>query len=98
MKNKFKFLTKESIKKKVNSKAFKIINILLLIIIPCLINLDSIVKSFGGDFNENINIYVVDECNIYDELSKTFNDSYLSILDSYSATVNKSDKTIDELT
>ena len=61
MKNKFKFLTKDSIKKKVCTKSFKIINLILLIIIVGLINLDSIVKLFGGDFEDKINVYVIDK-------------------------------------
>ena len=43
MKNKFKFLLRESIKKKIDTKAFKIINIVLLIVIVGLINLDSVI-------------------------------------------------------
>ena len=97
MKNKFKFLMKDSLKKKINTKWFKIINLLLLVLIPCLINLDSIIKTFGGDFDEVVNIYVVDNMNVYDDFSKTVKESYLSILDNYNAKVSLSDKTIDEL-
>ena len=61
MKNKFRFLTKDSIKKKVCTKSFRIINIVLLIIIVGLVNLDSIVKLFGGDFEDKINVYVIDK-------------------------------------
>ena len=57
MKNKFKFLLKDSIKKKINTKPFKIINIVLLIIMVGLINLDSIVKLFGGDFDDLVKSY-----------------------------------------
>ena len=67
MKNKFKFLTRESIKKKIGTKSFKIVNIILFIIIVGLVNLDSVVKFFGGDFDEPINIYVVDEVDVYDD-------------------------------
>ena len=52
MKNKFKFLLKDSIKKKIDTKMFKILNIILLVVIVGLINLDSIVKLFGGDFDK----------------------------------------------
>jgi len=95
--NKFWFLTRESLKKKVCTKSFRIVNIVLCIVIIGLLNLDSLIKSFGGDFNEKVNIYVVDNVNVYNELEKLFKNSYLDILESYDATISKSDKTIDEL-
>lgn len=97
MKNKFKFLTKDSIKKKVCTKSFRIINIVLLIIIVGLVNLDSIVKLFGGDFEDKINVYVIDNVGIYNELETTLNSGYKDILDSYNTEIKASDKTIDEL-
>ena len=60
MKNKFKFLTKDSIKRKINTKSFKITNLVLFIVIAILINLDSIVKLFGGDFDKLTHVYIVD--------------------------------------
>lgn len=97
MKNKFKFLTKDSIKKKVCTKSFKIINLILLIIIVGLINLDSIVKLFGGDFEDKINVYVIDNVGIYNELEATLNSGYKDILESYNTEIKKADKTIEEL-
>lgn len=97
MKNKFKFLTRDSIKRKINTKSFKITNLVLLLVIVILINLDSIVKLFGGDFNELTHIYVVDEMNIYEELSNTMENGYLDIFDNYNAKIEKSDKNVDEL-
>ena len=97
MKNKFRFLTKDSIKKKVCTKSFRIINIVLLIIIVGLVNLDSIVKLFGGDFEDKINVYVIDNVGIYNELETTLNSGYKDILDSYNTEIKASDKSIDEL-
>ena len=97
MKNKFKFLTRESIKKKIGTKSFKIVNIILFIIIVGLVNLDSVVKFFGGDFDEPINIYIVDEVDVYDDFKSVMENSYFDSLQSYNATVVKSDKTLDEL-
>jgi hypothetical protein len=97
MKNKFKFLTRESIKKKVGTKSFKIVNIILFIIIVGIVNLDSLVKLFGGDFDELVHIYVVDEVGVYDELKTVMDSSYLDVLNNYNAEVSKSDKTLDEL-
>ncbi len=97
MKNKFKFLTKDSIKRKINTKSFKITNIVLFIVIAVLINLDSIVKLFGGDFDKLTKVYIVDEMGIYDELNNTMKNSYLDILDNYNAQIEKTDKNVDEL-
>lgn len=97
MKNKFRFLTKDSIKKEVCTKSFRIINIVLLIIIVGLVNLDSIVKLFGGDFEDKINVYVIDNVGIYNELETTLDSGYKDILDSYNTEIKASDKSIDEL-
>lgn len=97
MKNKFKFLTKDSIKKKISTKSFKIINLVLLIIIVALTNLDSIVKFFGGDFDEVVHVYVVDNVGVYDEFKDIVDNSYLNILDNYNAVVLESDKKLDDL-
>lgn len=97
MKNKFKFLTKDSLKKKICTKSFKIINIIICLITICLINLDSIVKFFGGDFEDQINVYVIDEVGVYDNLEETMKSGYKDILENYNAKISKTDKTIDEL-
>ena len=41
--------------------------LILLIIIIALINIDSIIKFFGGDFDEPINMYIIDEVGVYNE-------------------------------
>lgn len=64
MMRKFLYLTGYSIKKKLKSKSFLITNIIILILIVAVANLDSIVKLFGGEFNESINIVVVDNTGI----------------------------------
>ena len=97
MKNKFKFLTRESIKQKINTKSFKIINIVLFIIIIGVINLDGVVKLFGGDFDELVNIYVVDEVGVYDTFKEVMENGYTDILNNYNASITKSDQTVDEL-
>ena len=97
MKNKFKFLTKDSLKKKICTKSFLIVNIVIFLITVCLINLDSVVKLFGGDFDKEINVYVIDEVGIYDELEETMKTGYKDILNNYNASLTKTDKSIDEL-
>lgn len=61
MKNKFWFLTKNSLFKKIKNKTFMIVNILLLIVLVALINIDKIVLFFGGNFDKVNNIMIVDK-------------------------------------
>lgn len=97
MKNKFKFLTKDSLKKKICTKSFLIVNIVICLITACLINLDSIVKLFGGDFEDQIKVYIKDEVGIYNDLEETMKSGYKDILDNYNASIEKTDKSLDEL-
>lgn len=61
MRSKLEFLTSVSLKRKIKTKWFLIANIILAIIIIGLANIDSIIKMFGGDFNEPMKVYVVDK-------------------------------------
>lgn len=80
MKNKLLFLTKESLKRKVNTKWFKIANVVLAIIVIALFNIDSIIKFFGGDFNELTKVYVVDETNYtYDVLKEQIDNTSIAV-------------------
>ena len=58
MEDKFVFLTKYSLRKKIKNKSFYIVNLILLLLICVLTNIDFIIKSFGGDFNKDLNIKV----------------------------------------
>lgn len=97
MKSKFWFLTKESLNKKLNTKSFKIVNVILLLIIVALINLDSIVKLFGGDFEDKINVYVYDNVGVYEDFKTIAESSMLNALESYNMEIKKPDKDIDAL-
>lgn len=88
MKNKFWFLFKESLKKKICSKWFKWVNLILLIIIAALINIDSIIKFFGGDFDEPINMYIIDEMGVYNDFENDIKNSYTSVLESYNLNIS----------
>lgn len=68
MESKFKFLTKYSLMKKLKNKWFIIVNVLLLIVIVGLTNIDSIVKAFGGDFNKDTKIKIVDNVGYYNDI------------------------------
>lgn len=64
MMNKFWYLTKFGLSKKIKSKSFVISNIVLLVLIVCIINIDGIISFFGGDFDEKVKIYLVDNTHI----------------------------------
>lgn len=70
MNNKFLYLTKVSLLKKIKTKTFLIVNILLLIVTIGLTNIDSIIKFFGGDFSKSNNIMIVDNTNSFYDLFK----------------------------
>ena len=83
MKDKFLFLIKQSLKKKIKSKWFIIVNILLCIGIILLVNIDSVISFFGGDFNKEKNIIVVSEIKDVDTYSlfKSNLDNYSKLID-----------------
>lgn len=81
MKNKLKYLTKISLKRKINTKWFAIANIIFAIIIIGLLNMDSIISFFGGDFDQTQLVYVKDNTNrIYDILTVQ-NSAYKNLTD-----------------
>ena len=97
MMNKFKFLTVDSLKSKICTKAFLIANILLFVLLVSLTNLDSLIKLFGGDFNEQVNIYIVDEVGVFEEIDAMMNQSVFGLLENYNAKPMKADKSLEEL-
>lgn len=84
MKDKLLFLTKISIKKKVATKWFLIANIIMAILIIGLANVDTIIKSFGGDFNSENKLLVIDNGNYFEEF-KTSYESSSSIMNEYTS-------------
>jgi ABC-2 type transport system permease protein len=99
MKNKFWYLTKYGLKKKFKSKSFIISNIILFILLVGLLNIDTIISFFGGDFNKEVNVYVLDNTNNnYD----SFKDNYEKVkivLDNNEdkVKISKSEKNKEEL-
>lgn len=76
LKNKLKYLVDFSLKKKICSKWFFIANILLALVLVAVTNIDSVIQLFGGDFDDKITVYVLDETeNGY----ATFNDQFKAI-------------------
>ena len=97
MKNKLKLLIKDGLNKKINTKWFKAVNIILLVVIVALINIDNIIKVFGGNFDDPVTIYVIDNTNkFYEILKSNYENIDLSSLGTDTEIV-KADKSIDEL-
>lgn len=95
--NKLKYLTKLSLDKKIKTKWFLIANIILLVIIAGIINIDSIIKFFGGDFDKKTEIVVIDNASCYNDFVKTF-DSTREYLDTLKdAKITKYDKDKESL-
>lgn len=90
MRNKLAFLVGISLKKKVKSKWFLIANIVICLLIVGLINIDSIISYFGGDFDKKTSIYVIDETN---EIKGSFKEN----LATYEKNLYGDDKTLYEI-
>ena len=98
MKNKLMFLIGEGIKRKVNTKTFKIVNLILLLVIPILINIDTIIKFFGGDFENATQVYVIDETNsLYDTFINTYEQTENFTLSQTEIEFKKAEETSDEI-
>lgn len=98
MKNKLMFLIDEGIKRKVNTKTFKIVNLILLLVIPILINIDTIIKFFGGDFENATQVYVIDETNsLYDTFINTYEQTENFTLSQTEIEFKKAEETSDEI-
>ena len=71
MKNKLKYLVDVSLERKIKTKWFMIANIVLALIIMAVMNIDSVIKFFGGDFNEKMPVYVIDETEVGFDILKS---------------------------
>ena len=99
--NKLDFLTKYSLGKKIKSKWFVVVNIIILLVISVLINMDSIIKLFGGDFNNNEEILVIDNIGVLETFKDIYaiNNEYLKSETKYSIEEYKEgyDSAIEEI-
>ena len=98
MKSKLNYLIGVSLKRKIKTKWFLIVNIILALAIISIINIDSIISFFGGDFNKKQSIYVIDNTvEAYDIFSSQINsiDNILGNKES-SFLVEKYDKSEEE--
>ena len=64
MSSKLNYLIGVSLKRKIKTKWFFIVNIILAIAIIGVVNVDSIINFFGGDFDEKQKVYIVDNTDI----------------------------------
>lgn len=97
MTNKLLYLTKMSLNKKIKTKWFLVANIIVLVAIVGLINIDSIIKFFGGDFEDANKILVIDNTSyLYDDFLSNYQ-VYSDYLNGTTNTeISKYTKTYDE--
>lgn len=83
MRSKLNYLIGVSLKRKVKTKWFLVANIIIALVVVGIINIDSIITFFGGDFDDAQKVYVIDDTNrAYDILAEQLNASSLQIVDS----------------
>lgn len=100
MKNKLKFLIKHSLSKKIGTKWFKVINILLLVLMIAMANIDRLITFFGGDFSNENTIYVVDNTNSAKDSFENYFNVYAENLEDFAnykvKTTNDDIKNLEE--
>lgn len=83
MRSKLNYLIGVSLKRKVKTKWFLVANIIIALVVVGIINIDSIITFFGGDFDDSQKVYVIDDTDrAYDILAEQLNASSLQIVDS----------------
>lgn len=100
MKSKLNYLIGMSLNRKIKTKWFLVANIIIAIVIVGVINIDSIITFFGGDFSSAQKVYVIDNTDkSYDILEEQLNASGLEIVDSDTKKfdVEKTDRTANEI-
>ena len=103
MKNKLKYLIKMSLDKKIKTKWFIVANVIFFIALAGLVNIDNVVKFFGGDFEETTHIMVLDEVGVYDTFSATYKNASKYIenlsntkIEKYTKTKKDGEKEVEE--
>lgn len=82
-----------SLDKKIKTKWFIVANVIFFIAIAGLVNIDNVVKFFGGDFEETTHIMVLDEAGVYDTFNETYKNASKYIENLSSTKVEKYTKT-----
>ena len=97
MKNKAWFLIKQSLKKKMDTKWFKIVNVLICLLLIGVINIDKIINVFGGDFKDTINIYLTGDNNYLEGFNAYFLTNKKILNDERSYEIAYSSDSVDTL-
>ena len=97
MKNKAWFLIKQSLKKKMDTKWFKIVNVLICLLLIGVINIDKIIDVFGGDFKDTINIYLTGDNNYLEGFNAYFLTNKKILNDERSYEIAYSSDSVDTL-
>lgn len=96
--NKLKYLTKLSLNKKIKTKWFAVVNILIVLLVVGLINADTIISALGGDFNEPTNIVIKDNTDkTYEGFKSNFDVTQKYLQDPQKIKIEETDKTKEEL-
>lgn len=97
MKNKAWFLIKQSLKKKLDTKWFKIVNVLICLLLIGVINIDKIINVFGGDFKDTVNIYLAGDNNYLEGFNAYFLTNKKILNDERSYEIAYSSDSVDTL-
>ena len=97
MKNKAWFLIKQSLKKKLDTKWFKIVNVLICLLLIGVINIDKIINVFGGDFKDTVNIYLTGDNNYLEGFNAYFLTNKKILNDERSYEIAYSSDSVDTL-
>ncbi len=97
MKTKLNFLIKQSLKKKMDTKWFKVANIIIIILLIGVVNIDRVISFFGGDFQDTTKVYVIDEVGSFKLLKENFDNIAQSLEDLGNYELEESHKSIAEL-
>lgn len=103
MRNKLKYLISVSLNKKIKTKWFVIANAILCIVICALLNMDTLIKAFGGDFDEMPEILVIDENTLYEDFvmyytsySTYITEEKTALITDYSDSLENAKKEVEE--
>lgn len=89
---------KISLDKKLKSKWFLVANIILCVLIVGILNIDSVIKFFGGDFDDKTNIIVVDNVGyVYSEFESIYNNNVSYMDELGEANIERSFESEEEL-
>ena len=97
LKSKLGYITGVSLKRKIKTKWFLLANILIAIVVIGLVNIDSIISLFGGDFTEKTKVYVLDNANSYEILKTQISQAETSLGENSTYELVLSDESIDNL-